>query len=48
MTYGVMDFLGVIFIFWLITYLLHMSIGGIISLFWRAVMREQDITIRFK
>ena len=48
MTYGFMDFYGALLIFWLLTFLLHMSIGGIISFFWRAVKRDQDITIRFK
>jgi cbb3-type cytochrome oxidase subunit 3 len=43
-----MNFMGGLIIFWLLTFILHMSIGGVISLFWRGVKRDQDITIGFK
>jgi hypothetical protein len=48
MVYGVMDFFGGIFMFCLLFYLLHMTIGGIIAIFHRYAARDQDITIRFK
>ena len=45
MTYGAADFFGLLIIGWLVVFLLHQSIGGILSIFWRAQLRRHAIEI---
>jgi len=45
MTYGIADFLGLLFIGWLIVFLLHQTIGGFIMLFNRVIYKHHAIVI---
>jgi hypothetical protein len=47
MTYGVNDFFGLLLIGWLIVYLLHQTIGGLLGIFWRSLHERNAIKIAF-
>lgn len=48
MTYGIMTLIGGMFIFYWITFLLQMSIGGILSLVHRYIYNDNYILVKIK
>ena len=48
MTYGFNNFLGILFLGWIIVLLTHEAVGGILSIFYRRFAKDQDITIQIK
>lgn len=43
-----MDFLGLMFVTWVIVYFLHAVIGGLLAFFYRHFAKADEIKIHFK
>jgi hypothetical protein len=47
MTYGISNFLGLLIVGWLIVYVLHQAIGGLLGLFYRGLRKRHYLaTVR--
>ena len=48
MTYTFGDFLGLLIVAWLIVFLLHQTIGGLLGIFWRGIGKKNRIVVDLK
>jgi hypothetical protein len=48
MTYGASNFIWLLIFGWLLTFLLHQAIGGLLGLFFRGQLHKNEIAVTLK
>lgn len=48
MTYGIADFMWLLIIGWIIIFVIHQTIGGLLGLFYRRVQHKNEISVTLK